>query len=615
VGEGTVCYERSMSQRTIAMTALLVAASGCPGDDADETTQAGTQMESTGGSSESGEPTSGTSETGESSTSGETSTGSTTGTTGEPGESVVVERVDRHFLPSGDVIEVPRDPAADVDALQIAAIVDSVVQLFDGEFDGAGKRTYSGLPAGPYVLREEVEYDDLPGDESLVEFREFAAPLLDHGSDRSGRPDVAVAVSGGTQLSLTVTDMTELGPFDYFEAYSVEADTLSFLVSGYYPDVPDPGTHEPAPGDTALDAWTVSWNDAYTSTSGGPLVDPRQGDTLVLNHIGSALAVEDPTVDQLTDPWTYAFHERLLESAPLTLETMQDGATNLADGAFVPVQAKLLDLDFGVSTFLAELDPDVDDINFLGCGVYVYLEPGVETPLVGVVPALGSVSVARYDVPVDPACFPDEMDGCDANACPDGCDPATTPALPDDRAVSVAYGNPFAHGTEVLSISCSRSVSVQHPVQGTSDSILTTVATSVRVADAGVEQIATLGAPQDLEIDGRPVAIDAVVEGVGATPTLTFSAPAIGAADFYRVTIRATDDVSDADDNVVSARRTVAQIYTLGTSVTVPEGVLKAGSYYHFVVNAYQGLPYPATGRFESFETASASASTGLVTP
>ncbi len=80
--------------------------------------------------------------------------------------------------------------------------------------------------------------------------------------------------------------------------------------------------------------------------------------------------------------------------------------------------------------------------------------------------------------------------------------------------------------------------------------------------------------------------------GIGSTPTLKWSPPAIGTATFYQVVIY---QLSNVDGNTSPA--TIGTLWTQGTELTIPDGLLTAGPGYAFVVQAYYipGLNFSKT--------------------
>ena len=82
-----------------------------------------------------------------------------------------------------------------------------------------------------------------------------------------------------------------------------------------------------------------------------------------------------------------------------------------------------------------------------------------------------------------------------------------------------------------------------------------------------------IGAVQNLKINGMAAATD--LNGITATPTITFDPPTLGTASSYSVSLQAVTVT-----NGTPRARAVAAFRTQGTSITVPPGILMTGTYY-----------------------------------
>jgi hypothetical protein len=118
--------------------------------------------------------------------------------------------------------------------------------------------------------------------------------------------------------------------------------------------------------------------------------------------------------------------------------------------------------------------------------------------------------------------------------------------------VSLHYGDPFP-------------ASWQRVISAGTPNSPTTIGLSLEDAQAAGEIAPRLSAVEELAIAGRPVG-DAVLEGVGYTPTITWRSPSRGTPDSYWV-------------SVLSAERwpQSSLIITADTEVTLPPGILRAG--------------------------------------
>lgn len=479
-------------------------------------------------------------------------------------------------------------------------------QEFIGSYDGAGERRFADVPDGPYLLRRDAAPD--PGLPGTTGFRRFTATDLrvhDFGAIYSGRADVATTAAPGTSLRLSVTDMQPLQYTDNFELYSHDADAWSLLRYD--------GEGSPFVGDDEISGWKVAWDreTVETTRDATPLINRDKGDALRLAHLVNEPLVPAPT--DLTDPWSYARVDRLIESAALNVQPMNAGANAPATGAFAAVKQKTLKLDLRLGAYLATMNSFNPEGTDAECSANIFLEPGVETPVLGITPTLATLSVAA-EVPVDPSCFPNELGECDLNSCADGCDPETTPAKLADRVVELSYGNPYGPGTESISVTCNSFVRAFHPKSGAVEPLSVDVFTNLSVADLDGPLAPTLGPPTNLRVNGEVVAAIAVSE-VGLTPTISFDAPTIGVPDSYTIVVRTLEDVLNADANILSRRRAVASVLTEDTTVQIPAGVLTAGAFYYFQVLANVGTRLESPRRSASHTMAGARAATGIVTP
>lgn len=511
-------------------------------------------------------------------------------------DGVIVTREDMFIPAAGEPVVEPLDP---LDGEAMTILVGD--QTFMSELDGAGQRSFAGVPEAPYLLR--VDYPSvLPGAPPVQRFTATALRVLDFGASVSGRPDVAF---GDATLVLDVDGMQPLTVFDSFELYSYGADAWA-LISTF------DGEGAPLEGDAALSGWALPWTDAIvlTNRAGVPLIDPGKGDAPRLAHLAGTKLV--PGLPDLQDPWSYATVSRVVESAALTMPPMTAGGTAQATGSFEPVAMKSVALDLRLGAFFAELTKFAASSS-ADCSVSIYIEPGVEAPVIGITPSLTSLNVP-FDVPIDLTCLPDELGECNLDVCPDGCEDVRAPVAPADRVVELSYGNPYGVGTESLSVVCNAYLTVSHPEADTEELLTVNMFVNRRLADVSGPLVPTLTAPGDLRVNGEPAPASAVTT-VGLTPTISFTAPALGAPDDYTITVRTLEDVVDAGGEILSSRRTVATLRTADTTLQIPAGILEEGAYYYFQVNAGVGSELGSPRRAYTHATAGARTATGIVTP
>lgn len=531
-----------------------------------------------------------------------TSADSTTAPTTGPAFDGVVAPALATFRPrDGAPVEQLLDPLTRYQSLSIVA--DG--QTYPGVLADASRIEFAGVPEVTYRMRALYTISPLLPDlpPFVFDTETDARELATFAGIFAGRPDVARSPSRDTRLKISATGMQALGEDDRFELYSYGADALDSVRPSF-----DPldGTNSPIAGDTALTGWITGWSPA-TGWTDWPLVDPSKGDDFTLAHLAARKLVDAPTGEQLLDMWSYADVEVLREVAALTSQPMIGGATTAAQGAFAPVGGQSVMLDVRLTEFEAAGAPSGVDYS-TGCWISAYLEPGVEAPIIGMIPTLGAVSVESRYVPVDPLCPPDN---CDPMLCA-ACDEIYL--YPGDRVVPFEYANPYPGGTVRLSVSCGRYTYVTDPNSFDYDSFYSGITVDGKLADLVQGPIVPrMGPVGDIRINGAPFAPDDLVSGVGLTPTISFAPPTLGKSDYYRVWIASTDDVYDVDDRLRRFHGVYA-IHTTATSVTIPAGVLEPGGTYVVQVVNQRGRELTA-GTWYSHDTDTATAVGGRFTP
>ena len=119
-----------------------------------------------------------------------------------------------------------------------------------------------------------------------------------------------------------------------------------------------------------------------------------------------------------------------------------------------------------------------------------------------------------------------------------------------------------------------------------------------------------VGVVQNPSINGN--SFFANQSGVGLTPTLTWSAPSVGTATFYRVRVY---QLINNDGNTTLAN--IAGLSTQATSLQIPPGLLTAGQTYVFLINARytSGLNFAKNPYFQGPSTAYAQVASGVIQP
>lgn len=526
-------------------------------------------------------------------------------TTGEPGDDSVIAPVIALYHPlEGAPVEQAMDPLQAYADITIVAGADA--QEFPGVYDGATRIEFAGVPEGTYVLRQQFPpHPTLPGEPGILFAIETSARELGIYTDaQSGRPDVALTDDVQTAVVISATGMQPLGIGDSFEIYSHGADALAYLGPSLDPD---DGTNGPLEGATELAGWTQPWSPA-TGRSDWPLVDPGAGDDLWLAHVRGRPLVAAPEGGQLQDPWSFASVSTLLEVASLSAGAMQAGAANAMSGAFVAVAADTITFDLRAQQFFTPLMAYTGATFGTSCFVSVFLEPGIEVPIIGMTPTLADISVVSQFLPLDPLCPPD---ACDPDLCAECLEEY---AFFGDRVFDLEYANPYPGGTEAVQASCRTTTFVTHPEEQTTERISAGFAVSGRLAEMTDKPIVpTIGLVGDLRVNGAPAGLDSVRMGVGTTPTITFTPPDFGDVEYYAVAVQRLDDVEDVDGELLE-RRSVGGINTMNTTVTLPEGLMQPGGYYVVFVTARTGSTLTGGG-WTSFNVDGSTAVTGLLSP
>ena len=510
------------------------------------------------------------------------------------------------YLPlGGEPIEQAFDPLGKYQSITIAADDGGGARTFPGVYDGSSRLEFAGVPELTYVLRNQYPpYPTLAQVPGELYCRESSArELEDYASTYSGRPDPQRSSDLATAIGLSVTGMQPLAVDDSFELYSYNVDALGTLA----PTDPIDGFHAPHEGATSIVDWRVSWRPISTRPT-WPLVDPGAGDDLWLTHLRARPLVAAPTGAELRDPWSFAQVSTLHEAAVLSLQPMKSGALTPASGSFAPAPRRSVHLDLRMSQFIAALKDYAGVQVATVCSVGVLLEPGLEHPIVGITPLLGSLDVYSQYVPVDPMCPPDT---CDFDLC-GACDEEFV--YPGDRAFDLEYGNPFPGGTELVDVLCGVTTFAIDSKTGEDERLFAYVEVTGRVADmTGQPIVPRIGPVRDLAVNGARVGPDDRRAGVGLTPTISFSAPSFGTPDFYRVIVYILDDIADSDDRTYS-KRARGSIDTEATTVQLPAGLLREGANYYLRVEAQHGRKLGGANGYTHTSHAAA-AITGIITP
>lgn len=344
----------------------------------------------------------------------------------------------------------------------------------------------------------------------------------DLGVVAQGRPGSA-APSSTTYLAMSLQGLESWANGADLQVFSPGVGLWSHGIQGLHVS----GTR-PAPGD-------ASWNQTirYQPFQGSRLVEAAQGDSLTFHQ----LSVRTPGGAEAGETYTAA--SRAFTTSTLTVV---DGATTTVSGTLTALpQTGALSVDWRMTSFEALRTSVHPSASLAGHALYV-------------------------------GAFPDGTRGT-YTAAPDlmSFAPGSTGR---DRSFSFSYGNPYPGFTEAGHVETAFSVALAPPL-ATPFSFYTSVSSTAALPELAASPLqARLGPARTPRIQARDAFSTQL--GVGLTPRLEWSAPSVGQPTSYLVRI------SEVTVNAGAARlgTVVGQLYTAGTHVIVPPGMLTTGRYY-----------------------------------
>ena len=153
-------------------------------------------------------------------------------------------------------------------------------------------------------------------------------------------------------------------------------------------------------------------------------------------------------------------------------------------------------------------------------------------------------------------------------------------ATTDVNLGTLAYANPFPSSwAEMFQVHTSYHVSYMAPGATTALDLYPSVGQQVLLSGAPTTVSPTLGPAQSIKIGGQSASTQ--LSGVGLTPTISWSAPAVGTPQAYSVYVYHL-----TNSNGTTQWSTAAVFYTKATSVTVPPNVLTSGNTYYIAISA-----------------------------
>jgi len=469
--------------------------------------------------------------------------GTSSGTPTGPVSDVTGKLVDVHVTETGDVLNA-KDPSLYEVAASLAGADGARTEIL-GIASVDGTFRIPNVPEGPYDLR----FTEAFGTGTLAPRYIMNAPRdIDLGRVYVGRPDTSVLAETPTELSISAKNLAAWSDDDALEIFSLGSATAGLLAptNGVFP--------------TADVTELVNYKVDVSAVVVPNLIDSSLGDTATITQLknapGGALFA------------AYRSVAKILAPAPFSLV---DGGTAVATGAFTDVEQKDIAISIDSSSFkalAAAVNPSSQDA---GPDINLIAEPGGERATTSLTPTLLRLaSGSALGVPS-----------------------------------KMSYGNPFpSEWSEVLSVGWAFGMTHTMPT-GVPKSTVVTVGRSGPPSSFTGKIKPTLGPPLDIKVNDQP-AIDTVL-GVGKTPTLRWSPPALGTPSAYVIALRKLDLGG-------ATTRTVASFSTTETSLRLPDGLLDVGFYYYVRIGVRSTFD-PKTPLRGGNTNEYASALTGIISP
>lgn len=389
-----------------------------------------------------------------------------------------------------------------------------------GSGDASGTFSIPGVPDGAYILRIGNEY--------------VASSLssVDLGSSVLGRAD-AVRLTTPTTITL---DLTNLAPWvggDALEAFSTQVNAwwfgLEYIVG------------QPTDGSVALSSYSFDSTTSVDGPFGSNRIEGSRGDRFTFAQLTLGTSLEGVPYQSMT---------RIFEPAPFD---QTNGGTNAFTGAFTDVATNDTSAADLKTTQFAALLGDIHP-------TAPVISNGVTFSVLG---QAGGLSYGPISATAD---FLVLYAG----------------TAQDIAASGMHYGQPLqgtwgnigdARVTKQVAWSVS-SLSPAFVYVGIGESDEVGAFTTAPITPfVGPPRLARIGA---LDLNQDQI-------GVGLTPTISWSAPAVGTATQYDVAVfRLTPDFG----NGVTRKELIANFATKGTSLTLPSGILTAGEAYALRISA-----------------------------
>jgi hypothetical protein len=389
-----------------------------------------------------------------------------------------------------------------------------------------------------------------------------SAQALDLSYVQLGRTDV-VQPAPTTQLALSLTGLAPWDPAN---------DDLQLTSAGAglgFSSLPSVLVNPPAAGAT-----TVSSTLAYPSITpgtGAGLIDARRGDRAYLAELS-----DQPVAGDLF------YSIAVTRAAELSDVVMSNGGTTPISAGLTPVPPQTFASSVDRDAFAALANAVAPSSQYIQSDIHVDVLPvGGDQLFTG---GFADLAVAALDI--SPGRFP----------------------------LSLAYGDPYPASWPRIWNDFNfyqSNLSVPAPGGAVTYTNYGVVALWEPLSASPQAMAPRLGPVQSPTIAGFDFASGA--SGVGESPTLSWTAPAVGTASYYDVQIT----VLDVSGGAVNPTE-LAELETVDTSLTIPPGIFTPGSAYQITITAIASADtniatHPFTSAFVS--RAQADALSGLITP
>lgn len=438
-----------------------------------------------------------------------------------------------HIDPSSGIALAPRDLSGSPIAALLPDEAGTSYTVRPGTLDASNTAFTIENVTLPYLLRFGTSYAWMTG-------RTEGAFTPDVSLPKFARRD-AVTAGAGTGLALNVTGLSSWQPSqDSLQLAAPYAGLVYFSLDCGAAYV------EPASGATSTSV-SLDWEkDPARCANPSLLIDASKGDSLYVNQL----------VGRYDSSFLLVINELKRSYTPT--------AFSLKDGQSVTLEAPLAALPTTSRTF---------DMRYTAFrDVSVAAHPTAAASYVdfglGALPGLAALG--------------------ESTGYPDLATCTTLLKSVADQTITFDYANPFPAdwGTHLaVRTTALTSFSVPLPSGGDAPALLVgsgvSLALELPATQTGALTVQpVVGPARALSLNGQ-VATGAPLVGVGTTPLVSWQAPELGTADFYRVFVH---ELSVSNTTGKTKSTLVADFFTESTSLRIPADILASGKHYYLRV-------------------------------